>query len=452
MKKTVLLLTILFASIAAWAQPTYKVVADKVVAVVGDKIVLQSDIDNTISDMERQGMPLPENPECMIMEQAMAMKALMLQAEKDSLFVSDDEIDAMIENQIRGFIAAYGSKEELERVAGRTIYQLKEDFRTNFRERRLAENMRNKIVDNIRITPQEVRAYFESIPPDSLPLYESELEIGQIVIYPKASRDVEEYTIEQLNEIKKQAEAGRDFGVLANMHTEDGGSRDRGGLYEINRTQRDLDRVWLSKAFTLKEGQISMPFKTKFGYHIIKLESRYGDDAVVRHILKIPKVTQVEIREGLQKLDSIRAQLITGNMDFGTAVSKYSEDEMSKFTGGWINGRNGNFVAIDELDKSMIPILTDLKVGEYSQPMEFMDERGRRAVRLIYLKTKTDPHVENLKDDYNRIAQRALEIKKEKAIDDWFENRVKQFYIRVDERYQNCEVLQKWLPAQKDNQ
>lgn len=452
MKKTVLLLTILFASITAWAQPTYKVVADKVVAVVGDKIVLQSDIDNTISDMERQGMPLPENPECMIMEQAMAMKALMLQAEKDSLFVSDDEIDAMIENQIRGFIAAYGSKEELERVAGRTIYQLKEDFRTNFRERRLAENMRNKIVDNIRITPQEVRAYFESIPPDSLPLYESELEIGQIVIYPKASRDVEEYTIEQLNEIKKQAEAGRDFGVLANMHTEDGGSRDRGGLYEINRTQRDLDPVWLSKAFTLKEGQISMPFKTKFGYHIIKLESRYGDDAVVRHILKIPKVTQVEIREGLQKLDSIRAQLITGNMDFGTAVSKYSEDEMSKFTGGWINGRNGNFVAIDELDKSMIPILTDLKVGEYSQPMEFMDERGRRAVRLIYLKTKTDPHVENLKDDYNRIAQRALEIKKEKAIDDWFENRVKQFYIRVDERYQNCEVLQKWLPAQKDNQ
>lgn len=446
MKKNFLLLAILFTGVVTWAQPGYKVTADKIVAVVGDKIILQSDIDNTISDMQRQNIPLPENAECMVLEQAMGMKALVLQGEKDSLVVTDEEIEATIENQIRGFINMYGSISELERVAGRSVYQLKEDFKQSFRERRMAESMRNKIVDNIRITPQEVKAYFDAIPKDSLYMYEAELEIGEIILYPKASKDVEEYTVEQLNDIKKQAESGKDFGVLANLYTEDGGSKDRGGMYEINRTQRDLDPVWLSKAFTLKEGQISHPFKTRFGYHIIKLESRMGDDAVVRHILKIPKVTQVEIKEGLSKMDSIRAMLVAGTIDFGTAVSKYSEDEMSKFTGGMKIGRNGSFLTIDELDKSMIPLLMDLKVGEYSQPTEFTDERGRRAVRIVYLKSKTEPHVENMKDDYSRIAARALEVKKEEALDKWFTEKVKTFHIKLDEQYQNCDVLQKWLP------
>ncbi|HRN79061.1 MAG TPA: peptidylprolyl isomerase [Ferruginibacter sp.] len=451
MKQSFLTLCIILAATMLYAQP-YKVVADKIIAVVGNKVILQSDVDNTILDMQRQGVPVPENAECLVLEQSMGMKALVLQAEKDSIPVSEEEVETSIENQIRGFINAYGSKDELERVAGRSVYQIKEDFKESFRERKLAESMRNKIVDGIRITPQEVKAYFDKIPIDSLPLYEAELEIGQIIIFPKASKDVEEYAIEQLSDIRKQAEAGRDFGVLANMHTEDGGSKDRGGMYEINRTQRDLDPVWLSKAFTLKEGQVSQPFKTRFGYHIIKLESRMGDEAVVRHILKIPKVTQVEIKAGMEKMDSVRSMLIAGTIDFGTAVARYSEDDMHKFTAGMLMGRNGSFLTIDELDKSMIPVIATLRPGEFSQPVEYTDERGRRGVRIVYLKSKSEPHVENLKDDYSKIAQRALEIKKDEALDKWFSEKVKTYHIMVDKQYHNCEVLQKWLPHETAKQ
>lgn len=433
-------------TLSAFAQPQQKVTVDKIAAVVGDKVILKSDIDNAILDMQRQGIELPPDARCLTLEQSMGMKALVLQAEKDSLPVTDEEIELSIDNQIRGFINAYGSKDELERVAGRSVYQLKEDFRESFRDRKLAESMRNKIVQDIKITPNEVKAYFEKIPVDSLPLYEAELEVGQIVVFPKASREAEEYAIEQLNDVKKQIEAGRDFGALARYYSDDEGSKERGGQYEVNRNQRDMDPVWMSKAFTLKEGQISNPFKTRFGYHIIQLVSRAGDDAVVRHILKIPQVTQVELRAGYEKLDSVRAKLIAGTLDFGTAVSRYSEDEYSKFTGGMMQGREGSFLTIDQMDKSMVPVLSNLKVGEYSQPVEFADERGKKGVRIVYLKTSTEPHRENMRDDYNRIAMRALEDKKNEALESWFANKVKTYHIMVDEEFKDCAPIQRWLP------
>ncbi len=432
---------------ASFAQPK-KVVADKIIAVVGNKIVLKSDIDNSLIDMQRQGIEIPADARCLSLEQAMGIKALVLQAEKDSLPVTDEEVEADIDNQIRYFISQYGSKDELEKVAGKSVYQLKEDFKDGFRERKLASSMRNKIVDGIRITPNEVKAYFSKIPTDSLPFYETEVEIGQIVVFPKASRDAEEYCIEQLADYKKQIETGKkDFGTVASVYTDDPGSKERGGMYEINRNQKDLDPVWLSKAFTLKEGQISNPFKTRFGYHIIQLVSRAGDDAVVRHILKIPQVTQVEMKGGLEKLDSIRAKLIAGTMDFGTAVSKYSDDESSKFTAGMLQGRDGTFLTIDQLDKDMVVMMKELKVGQYSQPVEYADERGRKAIRIVYLKTKTEPHRENLKDDYNKVAQRALEQKKEEALEKWFETKIKDYYIMVDQEYQACAPLKRWVEA-----
>jgi peptidyl-prolyl cis-trans isomerase SurA len=193
-------------------------------------------------------LEIPKDARCLSLEQAMGIKALVLQAEKDSLPVTDEEIEADIDNQIRYFISQYGSKDEVERIAGKSLYQLKEDFKDGFRDRKLASSMRNKIVDGIKITPNEVKAYFEKIPTDSLPFYETEVEVGQIVMYPKASRDAEEYCIEQLADYKKQIESGKkDFGTVASVYTDDPGSKDRGGMYEINRNQKDLDPIWLSK-------------------------------------------------------------------------------------------------------------------------------------------------------------------------------------------------------------
>ncbi len=455
MKNYLLLLTacLLFAaqSIAQNSQPK-KVVADKIVAVVGDKVILKSDIDNSLIDMQRQNIEIPPNARCAMLEQAMGIKALVLQAEKDSLPVTDEEVETIIDNKIRSFIAQFGSKDELEKVAGKTIYQLKEDFREPIRDQELARAMRNKVVDNVRITPKEVNEYFNKIPKDSLFYYESEVEISQIVVFPKAHRDAEEYAIEQLKNIKEQVESGKsDFASLASIYTMDPGSKETGGQYDVNRYSKELDPVWLGKAFTLKPGQVSNPFKTRFGYHIMQLVSRAGDDASVRHILIIPQVTSFELKEGKDKLDSIRDLLVAGKMDFGAAVAKFSDDESSKFTAGQITGRDGStYVTIDQLDKDMVAMLKDLKVGQYSHPTEYVDERGRKGVRLVYLKTRTEPHRENLKDDYNRVAQRALEEKKNEVLEQWFNKKVKTYYILVDDEYKACPEMTRWMPDVKN--
>jgi peptidyl-prolyl cis-trans isomerase SurA len=449
MKRGLLSITFIFCAAHIFAQPavqTKKVIADKIIAVIGDKIVLKSDIDNSLADMQRQGVELPPNAFCLSLEQAMGIKALVLQAEKDSLPITDEEIEIDIDNRIRNYINQLGSKDELERVAGKSVYQMKEDFREPIRDQKLAQAMRNKVVGDIRITPKEVQEYFGKIPADSLPLYETEMEIGQIVINPKASRDAEEYAVEQLKEYKQQIESGkRDFCAIANNYTEDPGSKDKCGQYEINRSQKNLDPVWLAKAFSLKEGQISNPFKTRFGYHIIQLISRAGDDAVVRHILRIPQVTKVEMKETLEKLDSVRAKLIAGTLSFGDAVNKYSNDEASKFTGGMIQGPNGGYLTIDQLDKDMVNMLKDLRVGQYSQPVEFADESGKKGVRIVYLKTKTEPHRMNMKDDYNRISEMALEEKKNEALDSWFTKRIPSYFIMVDDDYRSCPEMGKWM-------
>ncbi|MEP7108384.1 MAG: peptidylprolyl isomerase [Ferruginibacter sp.] len=431
--------------ISSFAQPK-KMVADKIIAVVGDKIVLKSDIDNSIQDMERQGMEIPKNARCLTLEQAMGIKALVLQAEKDSLPVTEEDIAADIDNQIRYFIGAYGSKDKLEEISGKTVYQLKEDFKEGFRDRKLAAAMRNKIVDGIRITPKEVNVYFDKLPKDSLAYYESELEIGQVVRYPKPSRDAEEYCLDQLKEFKTQMESGRkDMKTLAALYSDDPGSKDNAGQYELNRNEKQWDPVFLAKAFSLKEGQISAPFKSKFGYHIVQMISRAGDDATVRHILKIPKVTKTELDEGIQKLDTVRSKLIAGTLQFGEAVNKYSDDEASKFTGGRkTNAEGGTNITIDQMDKDMVLMMKDLKTGQYSQPTEFTDEKGKKGVRIVYLMSRTEPHRENIRDDYNKIAQRALEEKRNEALERWFNQKISSYYIMVDNEYKDCEEMKKW--------
>ena len=451
MKKYFFFLVILLA--AGFAGRSQKVVADKILAIVGDKIILKSEIANEIADLQRNGQELPEDAHCAILEQALAMKALVMQAEKDSLVVSDEELEALLDNQVRGFIQRFGSKEAVEQVAGRTIYQLKEDFRQPFKERKLAEQMRNKIVANIKITPNEVKAYYDKIPKDSLAFYESEIEIGEIIVYPKASRDLEKYAIDELTEYKRQVEAGeRRFEVLASLYTDDPGSKDKGGLYNLNRTEKTWDPTFLSAAFRLKEGQISPVIKSKFGYHIIQMVARNGDDATVRHILKIPQVTETETAESMQKLDSVRANLIAGTIQFNEAVSRYSEDESHKFTGGMRQCANGTYCTYDQLDKELVLTVGTLKVGEYSKPVPFTDERGKKGARIIYLKTRSEPHRENLKDDYNKVAQRALEEKKFDAIEKWFNSKIPTYYVMIEPEARACPQLKRWVPATAKNQ
>ncbi len=445
MKKSFFTIFFLLFVCVLFAQPK-KVIADKIIATVGDKIILKSEIDNSISDMQRQGVDVPANGKCLLLEQALGLKALVLQAEIDSIPVSEEEVEADIDNKIRYFVNQYGSKEIVEQIAGKSLFQLKEDFKQTFREQKLAQGERDKIVGDVRITPKEVQEYYETIPKDSLLYYDSQLEVGEIVVYPKASRDLETYAIDQLKEYKKEVEDGtKKFEVLASLYTDDPGSKETGGKYEINRNEKTWDPIFLAKAFSLKNGQVSNAFKTRFGYHIIQMVSRNGDDAVIRHILKIPQVSSIEVNQTKEKLDSIRSRLVSGDLQFGEAVSKYSEDENSKFTGGRIPARDGStFVSIDQLDKDLVLMLKELKVGEYSPATEFTDDRGKKGVRIVQIVTKTEPHRENLKDDYDKVSQRALEEKKNEVLEKWFANKIPSFYVNISDEFKTCPEMEKW--------
>lgn len=449
LKKSFFILCLMATSVTIFAQGK-KVVADKIIASIGDKIVLKSDLDNTINDMERQGLDVPPNAHCLMLEQALGLKAMVVQAERDSIPVNEAEVEGELDKRIRYFISQYGSKDVLEQIAGKSIFQLKEDFRPALTEQDLARSIRGKIVENVRITPKEVQDYFDSIPADKLPFYESELEIGEIVIYPKPGRELETYAMDQLKEYKKQVEDGtRRFETLASLYTDDPGSKETGGLYEVNRNEKQWDPIFLAKAFTLKDGQVSSVFKGKHGYHIIQMVSRRGDDATIRHILKIPQVSSNEINQAIEKLDSVRNLLVDGKIQFGAAVSKYSEDENSKFTGGRLTGPDGStIVTIDQLDKDLVLMLNQLKIGEYSKAFEFTDMSGKKGVRIVNIVSKTEPHRENMREDYDRISQRALEEKKEETLDIWFQKSLPTFYIKVSPEYRGCPEMDKWNPVE----
>lgn len=451
MKKLFLaFVSIIAISSAAFAQQK-KIVADKIVGIVGDKIILQSDIQNAIADAARQGGTIPPNAECSILEQALVSKVLMLQAMKDSLPVSDEEVEAELDQRVRYFITQYGTQEALESVAGKTIYQIKDDARESVKENKLAQAMQRKIVDHIRITPTEVKAYFDRYPKDSLPFFESEVEIGQIVVYPKASRDLEKYVMDELANNKKQIESKMiSFAQAAQKYSEDPGSKDRGGQYQINRNEKQWDPIFMAAAFRLKEGEISNVIKTKFGYHLIKMEKRNGDDAIIRHILRIPPISDAEVNESIAKLDSVRAKLIAGTIDFNAAAGRYSEDEQAKYAGPYIISSDGDsYNRIDELDKDVVAMLDKLKVGEYSHPTVFTDERGKKGVRLLYLKSRSEPHRLNLRDDYNKIAQSALEEKKYQALDKWLKANIPSYYVMIDPQDEECPQLKKWVDVEK---
>ena len=440
-KAIIFVFSILLVNMAQAQQA--KVLVDKIVGILGDKIVLKSDLLNYIDDMKRRGGEVPADAECVLLERMLMDKALVLQAEKDSLPISDEEVEAEIDQRIRYFIMEFGGKEAVEQVAGRTIFQMKEDFRQSVKERRLADAMRAKIVEFIKITPQETKVYYDKIPKDSLRFYETELVVGEIILYPKAGRELEKFAIDELADYKRQIESGKSFENLARLYSEDPGSKANGGRYEINKNEKQWDPDFKSAAFRLKDGQVSPVIKSKFGYHIIQMVSRNGDDAVIRHILRIPEVTQDEIDQALSKMDTIRSKLIAGNMSFGEAVEKFSDDENSKFTAGLKMDQSGSTsVTIDALDKDIVKQLGSLKIGEYSKPIAFQDERGKKGVRLIYLQNKTEPHRENLRDDYNKVAMRALEEKKNLAIEKWFQSRLPTYYTMIDAEYQSCPAIQ----------
>ncbi|HUB61262.1 MAG TPA: peptidylprolyl isomerase [Puia sp.] len=449
MQKLIIFPALLLCATVTYAQQ--KVVADRIAAIVGDKIILKSELQNAIADMIRNsgGADVKGLDECNVLDNILIQKALVVQAEHDSLPVSDEDVEAEVDQKIRYYEQLYGGKDAFEQIAQRTVYQAKQDFMAPIREQRLAQAMRQKVVEDVKITPSEVKEYFDKIPPNKRIFYESQIQLSQIVLYPKASHDIEKLAQDELNEYKTEVESGqKKFEFLAQLYSDDPGTRDKGGEMELNRNDsRIWDPVFFATAFRLKEGQISNVIKSKYGYHIIQMVSRNGDDIVIRHILRIPEITQAEVDLASAQLDSIRAQLIAGTISFGAAVGKYSDDDQAKATAGQILNRTGStFLTISDLDKDMVLLLknSNLQPGQYSKPTVFTDDKGKKGVRIVYMVSKSEPHRENLRDDYNNIAQRALDEKRSAALEKWFLQKIPTMYVMIADEYRNCSNLTKW--------
>lgn len=449
LKFTILLLGI-FAFIGVKTSFSQVESLDKIIAIVGDKIILNSELEAAVADYSRENAGVQEDLNCLLLSQYLAQKVMIEQAERDSIIVSDEEIEGNLDNRIRYFIAQYGSEEKLEEVSGKSVYQLKDEFRGMFRDKLTADRMQQTIIGGVKITPQEVRAFYDKIPKDSLPFFPSMLEVGQIVFKPDVNKEVESYAIEKLENVRKEIVSGKaSFDVMAGIHSEDPGSKDNGGdLGIIGRDE--LVSEFAAAAFRLQNGEISQVVKTPFGFHIIQMMNRQGEKAKLRHILIKPLITSDMVKVTLAKADSVRANLVAGKLVYSEAVGKYSKDDKTKLTGGMLTEpqTGGSLIAPESLEPSIALMVNDMKPGEYSQPHEFVDEQsGDRLVRIVYLKNRTEPHRANLKDDYSRIQNVAFEEKKNKYLQQWLDDKIDGFYIKLDDSYQTCPNLEKWAKA-----
>ncbi len=438
--------------LAAFSASAQVQTADKIVAVVGkSRIVLQSDLESRVAQMRQQDPTFADSNRCGLLQQIMLEKLLVEQAERDSVIVSEEEVEGTLENRIRYFVRMYGTKERLEQASGKTIYQIKDENRETIKETMLAERVQNGIVQNVKVTPSEVRTFYAAIPQDSLPFFPATVEIGQIVIDPPISPELDTYARQKIVAVRERVTTGGEsFETVAGLESSDPGSRDNGGdLGTIGRG--DLVPEFSAAAWRLQPGEISPVVKTKFGYHVIQMVQRQGDNAHLRHILIPIQRSSADYRAALKKLDSVRSLIIAGTVTFPEAVGKFSTDDQSKLTGGMnTDPQSGSTrLPIESLDAATALLLDSLQPGVFTQPQLFTTPTGEKSARIVWMKSRTEPHKANLTDDYNRLQEVALAQKKNKKIEAWLAEKLPTYYVRLAPEFAECSEMARWQVSPK---
>lgn len=438
---------------AALAQNLHNISADKIVGVIGSRYIAMSDVDNFFSMQKESNDTLGSEAKCEVMMNFVSQKILVEMAYRDSVAVGEEEVDAELNDRIQANIRNFGSREMMEQRLGKSVYQIKEEYRDEIREQLTASRMQELVTADITVTPLEVQKSFEEIASDNtLPYIPASVEIGQIIVNPKANEEVELYTRGKLEEVRQQIVTGeREFSVMAGIVSEDPGSRNEGGLVEIT-NKESFDPAFVSAAFRLQEGEISPVFRSSYGYHIILMEKRDLSTAIVRHILMVPTVTSVEINALIAELDSVKTELENGKLSYGEAVNKISNDDMAKSRSGMMFNRftGSTQLTLDQLDQQTVEIIKDMKVGEYSAPHVFQNiyQNGNPAVRILFLKTRIDPHTADITTDYTLFQNVALQEKKYKILNDYVYEQAKTMHIRLDPMYEHCESLKPFYKQQ----
>lgn len=424
-------------------------VIDKVAAVVGSNIILQSEIEMQYAQYLAQGNQANDDFKCYILQQQLTQKLLAQQAAIDSIEVGESEVDDNINSRLRYMSSQAGGQERLERFLNRSLLQYKEEMRPSVYEQLKANKMQQNIVAGIDVTPLEVRRYFESLDKDSLPYFNTEVEVGELVVYPKLSREEKQQYRNRAEELRKQVAEGTDFATVARLYSQDPGSAPYGGDLGFN-TRDGFVKEFSAVAFRLKAGELSPVFESEFGFHFLEVLERRGEEVRTRHVLIQIKPTPASLERAKAHIDSVHEQVVAKKLDFYTAATLYSDNRETKYNGGMLlNMENQQsrttLIPADRLDASIFTAIDTLQPGDYSGPAQFTDQMGKTGYRFTYLKSRTPPHQANLDQDYAKIKEAALEDKINRELSEWFESRRKITFININEQYYDCGDLEIWL-------
>ena len=427
-----------------------KIKIDGVAAVVGESVILDSDIARMKQEFAMRKVDVSKLSDCMLLGKVMEDKLYVHQAVQDSLEVSDDEIKATVKQQLAYIEEQTGSLDEALKFYGmNNEVQLKETMFTLIKDQKLAAQMQQKIISDIAITPEEVRQYFNAIPKDSLPMFGATVSVAKLVIEPKASKEEVAKTIAKLNEIRAEVEGGADFKIKAILYSQDPGSANNGGFYTMNR-KTPFVKEFKDVAFSLEEGEISEPFKTDFGWHIIKIDKIKGQEIELRHILLIPKVSETELQEAKTKIDGLYQKIKDGKVTFDAAAREFSDDKDSKNNGGLlIDPSSGDSeFELTQMNPELYQKVASLEQGELTNPELTVGQSGKKTFEMYSVVKKTPEHKASFTKDYVKIKAFALQEKQAKEVKKWMKETIEKTYVKVTADYKNCTFENKWI---KDN-
>ena len=427
--------------------PSKKQKIDGVIAKVGDYIILDSDIDKSYLEISSQGNSIKDITRCQMLGKLLEDKLYAHQAIQDSLKVTDSEVKSLMDDRLNYMVEQLGS---MEKVVSYYKKDNEDEFKTYFfdvlKENKLTSEMQKKIVDAVEITPEEVRNFFKSIPKEELPVFGAEMEVAQIIVTPKVSEAEKQKVIDKLNEFKKDIQEGSSFATKAVLYSQDPGSRATGGFYKMNR-KTPFVKEFKDVAFSLVEGEISAPFETDFGYHIIYVEKIKGQDIELRHILLSPAVTEESLKEAKEKITLIRKRIEDKEITFAEAARTASDEKETRANGGaLINPKTQDTrFELTKMDPTLYSQVSNLKEGSVSLPLIDEDQSGKKKFKLITVTNRIDEHTADYSKDYTKIKELALKEKQIKAIGKWFEEKIKENYIKIIGEYRDCSFTNNWL-------
>jgi peptidyl-prolyl cis-trans isomerase SurA len=432
----------LFIALSSNAQENQGFVVDKIIAKVDNYIVLKSELDRAYLDYVSNGGTAGDQARCQFLALLIRNKLMMAKAEIDSVVVLDEEVDANTDRRMGLILAQYGgSAEELEIKFEKTFEQIKMELRDQIREQMIVSEMEGTIANDLTVTPAEVKRFFNRIPKDSLPFFSAEVEVAQLVKVAEVSEKQKEETKKQLIELRTRLLTGEDFATLAKKYSSD-----------PSVTSNNGDMGWMGRgmlvpefeatSFKLKPNEISMPVETEYGFHIIQLLERRGNEYHSRHILMSPSPSPEDLEVAKDFLDSIRTMVLSDTISFQKAAKEYSDDMQTKGSGGFFTDDNGGSrISVDEIDPAVFFAIDSMKVGAISQPLIYRTDQGKEAVRILFYKSRMAPHEASLKDDWNRIQGAALNQKKNQILEKWFSKARKDVFISIDPSYNFCGIL-----------